>query len=386
MMKKTNYIEDGFTIKGQDGEDEIVLIPYNTVNILVSDKDVITMLSNFGVKLDKINHLKYFQQCFTHKSYCKSVIYPDVILESAKKELGNPLNLLELRDESYERLEFLGDKVLKLIVSFYLFNRYPSEDEGFMTRLQTKLEDKRNLSIFSKEIKLNKFFIISKQVEMMNGRNLENINEDVFESFIGALFLSNGIEPCLFLITNLLENFIDYGEKLYCDNNYKDFLLRVFHQKKWKTAKYINIAVELNEITHKKKYIMGIEKQEFSPTDTLIERCISYGIGYSKKEGEQNAAKMALILLGELKEDQYNKETDLYYPDTVKYEQDQQVINPNDKNKQNILNYMNNILDFVKKSNKKKTIQTALKLLDLLKDDFEELESDTISIYSDKSI
>ena len=71
--------------------------------------------------------------------------------------MGNPSNLMELRPRSYERLEYFGDRVVKIVVSFYLFNRYPNEDEGFMTRLQTKIEDKRNLAAMSRELGLGKF-------------------------------------------------------------------------------------------------------------------------------------------------------------------------------------------------------------------------------------
>jgi len=180
-----------------------------------------------------------------------------------------------------------------------------------MTRLQTKIEDKKNLSIWSKEIGLSKFFIISKQIELMNGRNLEKIHEDIFESFIGALFLSNGFEPCMFLIINMLETMIDYSEKLYCDNNYKDQLLRIHHQNKWKFPQYVTIHFE--GPPHKRKYIMGVECHDVEPDCPLEKRCISFGIGSSKKEGEQNAAKMALIIHGILKQDQY-VQSDIYYP------------------------------------------------------------------------
>ncbi len=308
---KTNYINDGFVVKNTDGEDEIIHIPYNLNNVLVSPSDIIQILNKYNVNIDNINHIEYFRQAFTHKSYCKKDIYPQNILDDAKVELGNPPELLDLMDKSYERLEYFGDRVLKLIVSMYLFHRYPKQDEGFMTRLQTKIEDKKNLSVMSKEIGLNKFFIISKQIEMMNGRNLEKIHEDVFESFIGALFLSNGFEPCMFLIINLLETLIDYSEKLYCDNNYKDQLLRVHHQNKWKFPQYVTIHFE--GPPHKRKYIMGVEKQDVKPDEPLETRCISFGIGTSKKEGEQNAAKMALVIYGILKEDQYSQ-SDIYYP------------------------------------------------------------------------
>jgi ribonuclease-3 len=311
MQTKTNYMNDGFTVTKPDGEQEIVHIPYNLNNREVTEQDIIKILSDRGVKIDHINHIEYFIQAFTHKSYCVKDIYPKEILECAKMELGNPPELLDLYKDSYERLEYLGDRVLKLLVSFYLFKRYPKQDEGFMTRLQTKIEDKKNLAIMSKEIGLGKHFIISRQIEMMNGRNLEKIHEDVFEAFLGALFESNGFEPCMFLIINLLETMIDYSEKLYCDNNYKDLLLRVHHMNKWTFPQYVTIHME--GPPHKRKYIMGVEKQNVTKDCSLETRCISFGIGSSKKEGEQNAAKMSLIIHGILKSDQY-VQSDIYYP------------------------------------------------------------------------
>ena len=310
-MMKTNYIIDGYIYKNQEGDDEVIQIPYNLNNILVKEEDINQILKTYGVNIDKINHHKYFIQAFTHKSYCKKDILPENILDAAKNELGNPKDLLELFDNSYERLEYFGDRVLKVIVSMYLFHRYPKQDEGFMTRLQTKLEDKKNLAIMSKEIGLGKYFIISKQIEMMNGRNLDKMHEDVFESFVGALFLSNGFEPCMFLIVNLLETLVDYSEKLYCDNNYKDQLLRLHHQNKWTFPKYITIHYE--GLPHKRKYIMGVEKPDVKPKDSIEKRCIAYGIGSSKKEGEQNAAKMALAIQGVLKQDQFSQ-NDIFYP------------------------------------------------------------------------
>jgi len=163
----------------------------------------------------------------------------------------------------------------------------------------------------SKELNLGKYFIISKQIESINGRHMEKIHEDVFESFIGALFLSNGFEPCLMLLVNLLETLIDYSDKLYCDNNYKDRLLRYHHQNKWDIPRYISIYSE--GLPHKRKYIMGIENPCYKEGDGIEKKCIGYGIGISKKEGEQNAAKMALIIYNVLKFDQYSK-SDMYYP------------------------------------------------------------------------
>lgn len=377
--KTSNYMNDGFIIKNPDGDDEIIHIPYNLNNVLINESDIIQILAKYNVNINKINHIEYFKQAFTHKSYCKKDIYPPNILEEAKNELGRPTELLELMDKSYERIEYFGDRVLKLIVSMYLFHRYPKQDEGFMTRLQTKLEDKKNLAIMSKEIGLNKFFIISRQIEMMNGRNLEKIHEDVFESFIGALFLSNGFEPCMFLIVNLLETLIDYSEKLYCDNNYKDQLLRVHHQNKWKFPQYITIHFE--GPPHKRKYIMGVENHDADTYCPIEKRCISFGIGTSKKEGEQNAAKMALIIHGILNQDQYSQ-SDIYYPPwdkltnfdgetmIIKHELNDLVTSPENSEQSNSNEFMNH------SENNKTKIKKQVKLEDI----------DCDSDFSDKSV
>ena len=314
---RTNYMETGIVIKQPDGKEEVIHIPYNITNLLIKENDVLQILNKFNVNLDKINNIEYIQQAFTHKSYCKKNIFTPYILECSRKELGNPENLLELMDKSYERLEYFGDRVLKVIVSMYIFHRYPTQDEGFMTRLQTKLEDKKNLAIMSKEMGLGKFFIISRMIENIDGRNLDKIHEDVFEAFVGALFLSNGFEPCMYLIVNLLETLVNYSEKLYCDNNYKDQLIRIYHQYKWKFPQYIEIHKE--GPPHKRTYIIGVENKDANSNTPLRERCISYGFGKSKKEGEQNAAKMALIIHGILKEDQY-QQSDLFYPEWDKIE------------------------------------------------------------------
>ncbi len=315
----TNYLENGVVIKKDDGTEEVYPIPYNINNILITEKDIIDILLKYDVNIGNVNHLHYFHQAFTHKSYVKKDVFPDDILECAKKEMGNPDNLLELRPDSYERLEYFGDRVVKIVVSFYLFNRYPHEDEGFMTRLQTKIEDKKNLCVLSKKLGLGKYFIISKQIDSLNGRSMEKIHEDVFEAFMGALFLSNGFEPCCLLLLNLLETMIDYADKLYCDNNYKDYLLRYHHKMKWKFPEYIMIGH--SGPTNKRTYIMGVEKHDLSETDrkkfiatkNYKELCISFGNGSSKKEGEQKASKMALILYGQLNKDQYSM-SDIYYP------------------------------------------------------------------------
>ena len=307
---KSSLLTDGVTITNSEGLEEVIQIPYNTKNTLITEKQLIEILSNYNVTLDKINHLKYFWQAFTHPSYIRKDVYPDSALIEAKQEI-NSKKLVELRDRSYERLEYFGDRVVKLSVSMYLFYRYPDQDEGFMTRLQTKLEDKKNLSAMSMKVGLGKYFLISKQIEDINGRKFEKIHEDVFEAFLGALFLSNGLEPCILFLINLLETIIDYSDKLYRDNNYKDRLLRYYHEQKWGFPKYYQI--HSNGPAHKRTFIMGVQKPDALSTDNLKDKGYGFGISNSKKGGEQKAAKMVLILMKVLKDDQY-VDDDIYYP------------------------------------------------------------------------
>ena len=296
--------KDGLLITKDDGTEEVVLVPYNENNLLATEEDIITVLSNNSVKLDKIYNIKLFHEAFTHKSYLKKDVFEDTQTRTKAMDIiGNPKNVMELREKSYERLEYLGDRIIKLTISHYLFIRYPDEDEGFMTRLQTKIENKKSLSALAKEIGLERFFIISRQIEAIGGRTSDKILEDCFEAFLGALYLDNGYEVCFRLIVNILETLIDYSNKLYQDTNYKDILLRHYHQNKWGHPKYFEVHHE--GPPHKRKYIMAVQKHDTEDYEDIEVRAFGYGEGNSKREGEQRAAKMALIKLGMLNEDQY---------------------------------------------------------------------------------
>ena len=79
------YTEHGYAITKDDGSEEILQIPYNLNNIFITEEDIIKLLSNYNVYIDKINHLKYFKQAFVHKSYCKKNLIPKKILEKSNK-------------------------------------------------------------------------------------------------------------------------------------------------------------------------------------------------------------------------------------------------------------------------------------------------------------
>jgi dsRNA-specific ribonuclease len=71
MSTETNYMTEGIKVINSDGLEEIIQIPYNLNNVLVKEEDIIKILNNYSVKVDKVNHINFFEEAFTHKSYCK---------------------------------------------------------------------------------------------------------------------------------------------------------------------------------------------------------------------------------------------------------------------------------------------------------------------------
>ena len=274
---------------------EPIIVPYNKNNKLIRDVDLINILSNYGIKLDIID-IDLYRQALTHKSYIKE--FYDKNWDELEKAKSKMKNVLELREKSNERLEFLGDTIIKSIIADYLFERYPDEDEGFMTRLKTKIENRESLARFAKKLKLDEFVIISSQNEQSNiGRTNNKILEDAFESFIAALYKDAGYLVCQKLIRNILENLVDYSEILYNDDNYKDQLQRYYHTLKWEHPKFKLIKQE-NLPDNKKLFTIGLFDNEGHIIVTASDS--------SKKKAQQKASKIALYKFGQLMDDQIN--------------------------------------------------------------------------------
>jgi ribonuclease III len=279
-MSKNQTIKDG---------NQALLIPYNNKNILITPQDVHNILTKFNVS-HQVKNINYFQEALTHRSYTiKEYNLKDI--EKYKKD-----NILNLFDKSYERLEFLGDTICKASISGYIFQRYPNEDEGFMTRLKTKLENRQAFAKFGKLLGLDRFILISYQLEQKMGRTSEKVLEDCFEAFMGALYLDSGFDICRNIIINFLENEIDFAEILYNDNNYKDQLLRFYHKNKWSYPVYVDIKAE--GPLHCRIYTIGVKDSNGN--------IAGIGVDHSKRKAEQIASKKAVINFGVIMED--NKE------------------------------------------------------------------------------
>ena len=244
----------------EDEDNEILIsIPYNENNILIESKDVERILSNIKIKIT-VNNIEIFREAMSHYSYVNQKYYSKFSKEMAEMKRTRHA-LVELRDVSSERLEFVGDGTIKDILCSYLYLRYkinPKGDEGFMTYLKTKIEDKSSFSRFAKELGLDTYVLISKQTELIKGRNSDKILEDAFEAFLGALKLDQGQDVCKKLIEYFLENSVDYPTLIYQNENYKDQLMQLFHSNKWISPIYWEINCKVNGTSTQKIYTMGV--------------------------------------------------------------------------------------------------------------------------------
>lgn len=184
--------------------------------------------------------------------------------------------------ESNERLEFIGDSVLNFVVAHYLYEKYPHEYEGFLTRIRTKMVSGKALAKIALKLNLDKFIQMNEK-GMQNGWNKNsNILEDALESLIGALFLDAGIiNTTQFIHKNIIESF-DESELLE-DTNYKDILMRYVQGRKLGLPEY-KLITELKS---------GIAK-EYQVNIYIEGKFVSEGINKVKKQAEQIAAKRAL--------------------------------------------------------------------------------------------
>jgi ribonuclease-3 len=280
----------------------------NETNVPITTKYIENMLNTYNINY-KVNNIKLFQKAMVHKSYIKRDFDKDKSLKNIRErninidiDIEKRKKIMPLQDESYERFEFLGDSIIHAIFADYLFNRYPDQNEGFMTKLRTKLENGTTMYQLAKMIGLSKYIIIGKYTEDMNTRDRHtSILEDAFEAFIAALYLDsnskikfgekNNFNLCHKFIISIIETKIDIASLLAYESNYKDLLLQYHHKKRWIDPEYV--MSEIINTSDKKEFKMHVKDNK---GEILV-----FGIGTSKKAGEQEAAKFALIKYGIIK-------------------------------------------------------------------------------------
>jgi ribonuclease III len=281
-------------------EIKVIVNPYNFNNNLLTEKDVYSIIRKYDIQ-GNIYSMKYYQLAFTHSSYTKKApleIGENVVL--AKK----PEGALELMDGDYERLEFLGDAVVSIVVAKYLFERFPSEDEGFLTKMRTKLVNGEMLGFLAAKLGFGEFAIMSRHIEdKCKGRTSQHILEDMFEAFVGAMFLDFneidnynlldnfysgiGFQICEKFIIHVIEEHVDFSELILKNTNYKEMLNKYFNETYEMPINFSSPTVEggLND---------RLYTVEVLDDNNVV---IGTGVGKSKKKAEQYACKDTLLNL-----------------------------------------------------------------------------------------
>ena len=189
--------------------------------------------------------------------------------------------------KSYERLEFLGDSVLSIIVSDYIFKNCPKLPEGDLTNLRASLFCERTLCMFSKELEVGKYIFFSKGEKRSGGDQRPSILADVFEAILAAIYLDGGIEEARKLVLRFVVPKIQNPRLEVSFRDYKTDLQEIVQKNPEETIEYV--LVDESGPDHNKHFIMEVR---------LNNNAIGRGGGRSKKEAEQQAAREALVLMG----------------------------------------------------------------------------------------
>ena len=225
----------------------------------------------------KIKNVTHYQRALVHKSIHKAV----------KRYTGEkPIQDYLLQHN--ERLEFLGDSVLGLIIANYLFHKYPDNDEGFLTRIKTKLVNGVQLSKLARQINLGKFILMSNHVQNIKGRNSQKILEDAFEAFLAAIFKDLGFDAVDSFVSGIIDN-LDFTEILF-EDNYKDTLLKYSQRTFFCTPEYNLLGTDGPP-----------HNRTFNVIVVISGKTYSSGWGKSKKQAEQLAAEQTLKNFNALK-------------------------------------------------------------------------------------
>ena len=189
------------------------------------------------------------------------------------------------RHNSNERLEFLGDAILGSVVAEYLFQKYPYEQEGFLTEMRSRIVNRESLNSIALKLGLDKLV----QLDAGQGRaaRSRSVNGNALEALVGAVYLDQGYQTTRkFVLTRLVNSFVDTHTLTTTTANFKSKLIE-WAQRHNKVLRY-DISGDARS--------GGV--MEFSATVLLDEEAVATGMGLSKKQAEQLAAERALTALG----------------------------------------------------------------------------------------
>ena len=203
--------------------------------------------------------------------------------ELLEKALTHSSYANERKCESNERLEFLGDSVLSVIISDYIYKHLPGVNEGILSKYRASIVCEQSLFDISKKISLNTFVHLGKGEEMTGGRDRASVISDAFEAVLAAIYLDGGMEIAREWTINLMQDAIDDA---ISGHRYKDYktMLQEAYQKG-----------NAGKVTYRTISETGQDHNKVFEVEVLIDNVPqNKGQGKSKKEAEQNAAYIAL--------------------------------------------------------------------------------------------
>jgi ribonuclease III len=282
------------------------LNPFNKNNKMLDRNKVQTILKRFGI-FRTITNLAIYQQAVTHESYTIPHIR-EICMRDGVAIVENPDGCVLLQQESYERLEYVGDAIIELIIRFYLFTRFQDQSESFLSPLTVSFVNRTTLAHIAKSIGLDDYIILSKTHDDINhARRDVKILCDVFEAFIAAIFIDfsegkyTGLMPKQlsgpgyqlaeqFLIAVIEDEStkLDITHFIMTDTNYKDQLAKYV-----KRSQYSQHPIEFKVIK-----IAGVgSDKEYTATVSIKHagEILGTGVGSSIKQAEHCASKDALV-------------------------------------------------------------------------------------------
>jgi ribonuclease III len=249
------------------------LLQVPSLNNLITVEKVESILNGIqpigdnGTRL-RIKSLQPYQKAFVHKSF---IAMPDPSVNFLPKD-------------SNERSEFLGDKFLGAVVAYYLYQRYPDNQEGFLTKVLSRIVRSSMLHRLARFLKLGDYILLSPLMESLTfvspkkGRNSPWLYEDVFESFCGAIIEDFGDEEgyryVKRFIINVIEHEIDFSELIFANENHKDTLQRYFQRKRWPTPVYEDLYIGGH--VHSRSFTAGvfITSSQLSELDNDVQKSV----------------------------------------------------------------------------------------------------------------
>jgi len=187
------------------------------------------------------------------------------------------------KTQDYERLEFLGDAVLELVSSEFLYREHPSVPEGRLTKMRASMVCEPALAFCAKDLELGKFIRLGKGEESTGGRERDSITSDAMEAVIGAIYLDGGMEPAKtfinrFILSDLDNKVLFYDSKSNLQELIQGSLKKEFHYE----------VLQESGPEHDKTFVVEVLMDQVS---------IGRGTGRTKKAAEQQAAYEALLML-----------------------------------------------------------------------------------------